>query len=80
MLAISTAGHDRNTWYYIVKEEKDFVFLADGRIRTLKNPKKKNRKHIRIVKDETVPERDEDIRRLCKSRRKEGESECQRQM
>ena len=80
MLAISKAGHDKDTWYYIVKEDKDSVYLADGRLRTLDKPKKKNRKHIRIVKDETKPKRDEDIRKLCLSRRKEGETECQRQM
>lgn len=49
-LAISKAGHDRDRIYVIVGEEGDFVYLADGRIRSLHAPKKKNKKHMQIIK------------------------------
>lgn len=49
-LAKSTAGHDKNQIYLIVGESGDSVLLADGRIRTCENPKKKNKKHIQVIK------------------------------
>ena len=50
MLAVSRAGHDRKTTYVIIDEEDEYVYLADGRIRTVARPKKKNKKHIQIIK------------------------------
>lgn len=50
MLAASKAGHDKNQVYVIIKEEPEYVYLADGKIRTLTRPKRKNKKHIRIIK------------------------------
>ena len=55
-MAISLAGHDRDKIYLIVGEEKEYVYLADGKIRTCSNPKKKNRKHIQIIKKYSNPE------------------------
>ena len=40
MFAISKAGHDKNRMYLIMKEEGDFVYLADGKIRKTKNCQK----------------------------------------
>lgn len=57
MFAISKAGHDKGRMYLIVREEETTVYLADGKIRTLENPKKKKKKHVQIVKkgsDETL--------------------------
>lgn len=50
MLAISKAGHDRRNVYVIIEEDDEYVYLADGRIRTADRPKKKNKKHIQIIK------------------------------
>ena len=50
MLAVSKAGHDRGTTYVIIGEEGEYVYLADGRIRGVDKPKKKNKKHIQIIK------------------------------
>ena len=50
----------RNKGYFVVvKTEKDFVFLADGKSRTIDNPKKKKAKHIKTtgVKSEIIAER-----------------------
>ncbi len=50
-LAISRSGHDKDSIYVIVKEEANMVYLADGNLKPLEKPKKKNRKHIQIIKD-----------------------------
>jgi ribosomal protein L14E/L6E/L27E len=47
--ATSKAGHDKDKCYVIVREEGEFVFLSDGRLKTVANPKKKRRKHIQII-------------------------------
>ena len=49
-LAISKSGHDKETVYVIIKEEATHVHLADGKSKTIEKPKKKNKKHIQIVK------------------------------
>lgn len=49
MLASSKTGRDKDAVYIIIKEEKEYVYLADGLRRKLNNPKKKNKKHIQII-------------------------------
>lgn len=53
-LAISKSGHDKGHLYVIIKEESDFVFVADGVLKTVDHPKRKNKKHIQIIKQ--IPE------------------------
>ena len=53
-LAISKSGHDKDHLYVIVKEDADFVYLADGVLKLVDNPKKKNKKHIQIIKKSKV--------------------------
>lgn len=48
-LAVSRAGHDRDTLYLILKEEGNSVYLADGVLKTYAMPKKKNKKHIQLI-------------------------------
>ena len=73
----SKAGHDKDHIYIIVKEDKEYVYLVDGKIKTLENPKKKKKKHIQIIKkyadiaiceklQETIPLKDEEIKRAIK--------------
>lgn len=50
MLAVSKAGHDRADVYVIIREDDEYVYLADGRNRTVDRPKKKNKKHIQVIK------------------------------
>ena len=50
MLAASKAGHDKGAIYVIIKEETEYIYLVDGKTRTLEKPKKKNKKHIQIIK------------------------------
>ena len=49
MLAVSKAGHDKRKIYVITGEDDEYVYLADGRKRTVAAPKKKNKKHIQII-------------------------------
>jgi ribosomal protein L14E/L6E/L27E len=49
MLARSKAGHDTGKVYVIIEVDDTYVYLADGSIRTLKNPKKKKRKHVQVI-------------------------------
>ena len=78
MLATAKAGHDKNQLYIIEETEKE-VWLADGKIRTQQHPKRKNKKHIQIRKEQTPeltlirerlinkePVRDEEIKRAMK--------------
>ncbi len=74
MLAKSKQGHDKDKIFLIIKEEGEYVFLADGKIRTLEKPKKKKRKHVQIIYNRPLgefenqglgyPFRDEDVRRV----------------
>ena len=45
-LALSAAGHDRGTLYLVLSEDGRSVLLADGKLRKLSRPKRKNRKHV----------------------------------
>ena len=44
--AVSKAGHDLGKLYVINHMDNEYVYLVDGRIRTLDNPKKKKKIHI----------------------------------
>jgi len=49
-LASSKAGHDKDKIYVIIKEDREYVWLVDGRLKTISNPKKKRKKHIQPIK------------------------------
>ena len=48
-VAISLAGHDKESRYLIVGIKEDILYLADGDKRPLAKIKKKNKKHIQIA-------------------------------
>ena len=53
-VVVSTAGRDRGQWFYVIKEEPMFLYLANGKDRTLDKPKRKKRKHIqKVLRSET---------------------------
>ena len=54
-IATSKAGHDKAETFVIVAADGDFVYLCDGRYRTVTKPKKKRRKHIQLI-ERTVSE------------------------
>lgn len=91
MLAKSLTGHDSGTLYVIIRVEEEYVYLVDGRIRTMDKPKKKKKKHVQIIKEiqQTVVEKlqnnqtiqNEEIKRIIKCNQLEGgntdvESRC----
>lgn len=48
MFARSLAGHDKGQLYVIWDYDETYVYLTDGRIRTLDRLKKKKRKHVQV--------------------------------
>lgn len=74
--ARSKAGRDAGNIYIVIGADADFVYLSDGRHKSVDNPKRKKRKHLQPVKEraETVmsrlnsgmPVRDEDVKRDIK--------------
>lgn len=64
-LAKSLAGHDKGKYFIILEEYPEYVILADGVLKTLGRPKRKNKKHIQVVyRTGNVPDTDEAVR-LC---------------
>ena len=49
MLAISKAGHDKDSWYVIQKVEGEIIYLVNGENRSMDRPKAKKRKHLQPV-------------------------------
>ena len=49
MLAISKAGHDKDSWYVIQKVEGEIIYLVNGENRSMDRPKTKKRKHLQPV-------------------------------
>ena len=45
-IVVSITGHDRGEHYLVIDCDKDFIYVADGRLKTLDKPKKKNIKHV----------------------------------
>ena len=75
MLAVSKAGHDMDHLYVIMDMDSEYVYLVDGRIRTLDCPKKKKKKHVQIIhwKDVNLIDKimnktliNEDVKRVLK--------------
>lgn len=50
MLAVSRAGHDKDSLYVVLEDDGTYYVLADGRRRTLDKPKKKKQKHVQIIR------------------------------
>ncbi len=52
-IVISLAGHDAGDAFIVTAEvNADFVLIADGKSRTLENPKLKRKRHLRVVATE----------------------------
>ena len=53
-VVVSTAGHDQGQIFYVVSTDDQFLFLANGKDRTLDKPKRKKRKHVqKVLRSET---------------------------
>lgn len=45
-LVYSIAGRDKGSLFLVIKRDGDFIYLADGKLRRIENPKKKKLKHV----------------------------------
>ena len=45
----SKAGHDKGMLYVVCACEGDYLYLCDGRLKTLASPKKKRLKHVQPI-------------------------------
>ena len=53
-VVVSTAGHDQGEMFYVVSTDDQFLYLANGKDRTLDKPKRKKRKHVqKVLRSET---------------------------
>ena len=53
-VVVSTTGRDRGQWFYVINEEPQFLYLANGKDRTLDKPKRKSLRHVRkVLRSET---------------------------
>lgn len=62
-LVCSKAGHDKGTVYIVVSVDKDFLYLIDGKYKTLSKPKKKRSKHVERLEEQllTISEKTSDV-------------------
>ena len=50
----SVAGRDAGELFYVIAADQSFLYLANGKDRTLEKPKKKKRKHAKkVLRSET---------------------------
>lgn len=93
--AVSKAGHDKNEIFIILWEDTEYVYLTDGAKRPVEKPKRKNKRHVQIIKkgiDEQLcqtlraqkPVKNEEVKRAIKLYKMAndlgGISECPKQM
>ena len=48
--AKSLSGHDKNQYYLVLKEEEKTLLLVNGTTRSLEKSKRKNKRHVQIIK------------------------------
>lgn len=72
---VATAGHNSDQCYVIFLMDSEYVYLVDGRIRTIDRPKKKKKIHVRMLDlfDQTLTDKvidktvkNEEIKRAIK--------------
>lgn len=49
LIVCATAGRDRGKFFVMLETDKGFAFIADGKMRKLGSPKRKNLKHLRMT-------------------------------
>ena len=50
----STAGRDKDKWFYVLNLDETYLYLANGKDRTIDKPKRKKRKHaVKVLRSET---------------------------
>lgn len=49
-LGMSKSGHDKNQVYLVLEKDEKFVYLVNGTTKSMNHPKKKNVRHIQLIK------------------------------
>jgi hypothetical protein len=49
--AKSLHGHDKNQIYLVIERDEKYVYLVNGITKPLAKPKKKNGRHVQIIRD-----------------------------
>ena len=53
-VVISTTGRDKGKLFYVIALDGPYLFLANGKDRTLDRPKRKKQKHVqKVLRSET---------------------------
>ena len=53
-VVVSTAGHDQGEIFYVISTDDRYLYLANGKDRTLDKLKRKKRKHVqKVLRSET---------------------------
>ena len=53
-VVISRQGRDQGEWFYVIDADPVYLFLANGKDRTIEKPKRKKRKHTKkVLRSET---------------------------
>ena len=53
-VVVSTSGRDKGGIYYVIQADPIYLYLANGKDRTLEKPKRKKRKHVeKVLRSET---------------------------
>lgn len=55
MLVKSLAGHDKDCIYVIIDVNDEYIYLADGMNKTVCQTKRKNKKHLQIIRKVSSP-------------------------
>ncbi len=48
-VVVSLAGHDKGGLFYVLASDRTYLTLANGKDRTTQKPKRKKRKHAKLV-------------------------------
>ena len=50
MVVKSMAGHDSGSYYAVMRVDNGYAYIADGKLRKVESPKKKNPLHLQKTK------------------------------
>ena len=53
-VVVSTAGREQGKIFYVIQEDETYLYLVNGKDRTLDKPKRKKRRHVqKVLRSET---------------------------
>ncbi len=53
-VVVSAAGRDRGQWFYVIAQDQTYLYLANGKERSMDRPKRKKRRHVqKVLRSET---------------------------